>query len=133
MSVIIKVPIFDRPSKISESNFSKKKIASVKKPSKLNEGLGWDDINVATSYAEGALEHFIREYDLTQDEAKTLEKMYDKNRAKYLDEIRNLKREYPGDEINSPAALKKIDALKNKFSFPITKKIKANAGKAITI
>ena len=39
MSVIIKVPIFDRPSKISESNFSKKKISSVKKPSKLNEGL----------------------------------------------------------------------------------------------
>ena len=124
MSVIIKIPIFDRPSKISESNFSRKKIASVKKPSKLNEGLGWDDINVATSYAEGALEHFIREYNLTQDEAKTLEKMYDKNRAKYLDEIRNLKREYPGDEINSPAALKKIDALKNKFSNPINKKLK---------
>ena len=124
MSVIIKIPIFDRPSKISESNFSKKKIASVKKPSKLNEGLGWDDINVAASYAEGALEHFIREYDLTQDDAKTLEKMYDKNRAKYLDEIRNLKREYPGDEINSPAALKKIDALKNKFSNPINKKLK---------
>ena len=124
MSVIIKVPIFDRPSKISESNFSKKKIASVKKPSKLNEGLGWDDINVAASYAEGALEHFIREYNLTQDEAKTLEKMYDKNRAKYLDEIRNLKKEYPGDEINSPAALKKIDALKNKFSNPINKKLK---------
>ena len=124
MSVIIKVPIFDRPSKISESSFSKKKIASVKKPSKLNEGLGWDDINVAASYAEGALEHFIREYDLTQDDAKTLEKMYDKNRAKYLDEIRNLKREYPGDEINSPAALKKIDALKNKFSNPINKKLK---------
>ena len=124
MSVIIKVPIFDRPSKISESNFSKKKIASVKKPSKLNEGLGWDDINVAASYAEGALEHFIREYNLTQDEAKTLEKMYDKNRAKYLDEIRNLKKEYPGDEINSPATLKKIDALKNKFSNPINKKLK---------
>ena len=124
MSVIIKIPIFDRPSKISESNFSKKKIASVKKPSKLNEGLDWDDINVAASYAEGALEHFIREYNLTQDEAKTLEKMYDKNRAKYLDEIRNLKREYPGDEINSPAALKKIDALKNKFSNPINKKLK---------
>ena len=124
MSVIIKIPIFDRPSKISESNFSKKKIASFKKPSKLNEGLGWNDINVATSYAEGALEHFIREYDLTQDEAKTLEKMYDKNRAKYLDEIRNLKKEYPGDEINSPAALKKLDALKNKFSNPINKKLK---------
>ena len=124
MSVIIKIPIFDRPSKISESNYSKKKIASVKKPSKLNEGLGWDDINVAASYAEGALEHFIREYDLTQDDAKTLEKMYDKNRAKYLDEIRNLKKEYPGDEINSPAALKKIDALKNKFSNPINKKLK---------
>ena len=124
MSVIIKIPIFDRPSKISESNFSKKKITSVKKQVKLNEGLGWDDINVAASYAEGALEHFIREYDLTQDEAKTLEKMYDKNRAKYLDEIRNLKREYPGDEINSPAALKKIDALKNKFSNPINKKLK---------
>ena len=124
MSVIIKIPIFDRPSKISESNYSKKKIASVKKPSKLNEGLGWDDINVATSYAEGALEHFIREYNLTQDDAKTLEKMYDKNRAKYLDEIRNLKKEYPGDEINSPAALKKIDALKNKFSNPINKKLK---------
>ena len=124
MSVIIKIPIFDRPSKISESNFSKKKIASVKKQVKLNEGLGWDDINVAASYAEGALEHFIREYNLTQDEAKTLEKMYDKNRAKYLDEIRNLKREYPGDEINSPAALKKIDALKNKFSNPINKKLK---------
>lgn len=124
MSVIIKVPIFDRPSKISESNFSRKKIASSKKQVKLNEGLGWDDINVASSYAEGALEHFIREYDLTQDEAKTLEKMYDKNRAKYLDEIRNLKKEYPGDEINSPAALKKIDALKNKFSNPINKKLK---------
>ena len=124
MSVIIKIPIFDRPSKISESNFSRKKIASVKKPSKLNEGLDWDDINVAASYAEGALEHFIREYNLTQDEAKTLEKMYDKNRAKYLDEIRNLKREYPGDEINSPEALKKIDALKNKFSNPINKKLK---------
>ena len=124
MSVIIKIPIFDRPSKISESNFSKKKIASFKKQVKLNEGLGWDDINVATSYAEGALEHFIREYNLTQDEAKTLEKMYDKNRAKYLDEIRNLKKEYPGDEINSPAALKKIDALKNKFSNPINKKLK---------
>ena len=124
MSVIIKIPIFDRPSKISESSFSRKKIASVKKPSKLNEGLGWDDINVATSYAEGALEHFIREYNLTQDEAKTLEKMYDKNRAKYLDEIRNLKREYPGDEINSPAALKKLDALQNKFSNPINKKLK---------
>ena len=124
MSVIIKIPIFDRPSKISESNFSRKKIASVKKPSKLNEGLDWNDINVATSYAEGALEHFIREYNLTQDEAKTLEKMYDKNRAKYLDEIRNLKREYPGDEINSPAALKKLDALKNKFSNPINKKLK---------
>ena len=124
MSVIIKIPIFDRPSKISESNFSKKKIASFKKQVKLNEELGWDDINVATSYAEGALEHFIREYNLTQDEAKTLEKMYDKNRAKYLDEIRNLKKEYPGDEINSPAALKKIDALKNKFSNPINKKLK---------
>ena len=124
MSVIIKIPIFDRPSKISESNFSKKKIASVKKQVKLNEGLGWDDINVAASYAEGALEHFMREYNLTQDEAKTLEKMYDKNRAKYLDEIRNLKKEYPGDEINSPAALKKIDALKNKFSNPINKKLK---------
>ena len=124
MSVIIKVPIFDRPSKISESNFSKKKISSVKKQVKLNEGLGWDDINVAASYAEGALEHFIREYNLTQDDAKTLEKMYDKNRAKYLDEIRNLKREYPGDEINSPEALKKIDALKNKFSNPINKKLK---------
>ena len=124
MSVIIKIPIFDRPSKISESNFSRKKIASVKKPSKLNEGLDWNDINVATSYAEGALEHFIREYSLTQDEAKTLEKMYDKNRAKYLDEIRNLKREYPGDEINSPAALKKLDALQNKFSNPINKKLK---------
>ena len=124
MSVIIKIPIFDRPSKISESNFSKKKIASFKKQVKLNEGLGWDDINVAASYAEGALEHFIREYNLTQDDAKTLEKMYDKNRAKYLDEIRNLKREYPGDEINSPAALKKIDALKNKFSNPINKKLK---------
>ena len=117
MSVIIKVPI-------SESNFSKKKIASVKNQVKLNEGLGWDDINVASSYAEGALEHFMREYNLTQDEAKTLEKMYDKNRAKYLDEIRNLKREYQGDEINSPAALKKIDALKNKLSNPINKKLK---------
>ena len=124
MSVIIKIPVFERPSKISESNFSKKKISRVKKPTKLNEGLGWDDINVATSYAEGALENFIREYDLTQDDAKTLEKMYDKNRAKYLDEIRNLKKEYPGDEINSPAALKKIDALKNKFSNPINKKLK---------
>ena len=124
MSVIIKIPIFDRPSKISESNFSKKKISSFKKQVKLDEGLGWDDINVAASYAEGALEHFIREYDLTQDDAKTLEKMYDKNRAKYLDEIRNLKREYPGDEINSPEALKKIDALKNKFSSPINKKLK---------
>ena len=124
MSVIIKIPIFDRPSKISESNFSKKKISSVKKPNKLNEGLGWDDINVAASYAEGALEHFIREYNLTQDEAKTLEKMYDKNRAKYLDEIRNLKKEYPGDEINNPEAVKKIDALKNKFSTPINKKLK---------
>ena len=124
MSVIIKIPIFDRPSKISESNFSKKKIASFKKQVKLDEGLGWDDINVATSYTEGALEHFIREYDLTQDEAKTLEKMYDKNRAKYLDEIRNLKREYPGDEINSPEAIKKLDALKNKFSSPINKKLK---------
>ena len=124
MSVIIKIPVFERPSKISESSFSKKKIASFKKQVKLNEGLGWDDINVATSYAEGALEHFIREYNLTQDDAKTLEKMYDKNRAKYLDEIRNLKREYPGDEINSPAALKKIDALKNKFSNPINKKLK---------
>ena len=49
--------------------------------------------------AKISLEHFMREYNLTQDEAKTLEKMYDKNRAKYLDEIRNLKREYPGDEI----------------------------------
>ena len=124
MSVIIKIPVFDRPSKISESSFSKKKTPSVKKPSKLNEGLGWDDINVAVSYAEGALEHFIREYNLTQDEAKTLEKMYDKNRAKYLDEIRNLKKEYPGDEINSPEAVKKIDALKNKFSSPINKKLK---------
>ena len=124
MSVIIKIPIFDRPSKISESSFSRKKITSSKNQVKLNEGLGWDDINVATSYAEGALEHFIREYSLTQDEAKTLEKMYDKNRAKYLDEIRNLKKEYPGDEINSPAALKKIDALKNKFSSPINKKLK---------
>ena len=124
MSVIIKIPVFDRPSKISESNFSRKKIASSKNQVKLNEGLGWDDINVATSYAEGALEHFIREYDLTQDDAKTLEKMYDKNRAKYLDEIRNLKKEYPGDEINSPEALKKIDALKNKFSNPINKKLK---------
>ena len=124
MSVIIKIPIFDRPSKISESNFSRKKIASVKKPSKLNEGLGWDDINVAASYAEGALEHFIREYNLTQDEAKTQKKMYDKNRAKYLDEIRNLKKEYPGDEINSPEAIKKLDALKNKFSSPINKKLK---------
>ena len=124
MSVIIKIPIFDRPSKISESNFSRKKITSSKNQVKLNEGLGWDDINVATSYAEGALEHFIREYNLTQDEAKTLEKMYNKNRAKYLDEIRNLKKEYPGDEINSPAALKKIDALKNKFSSPINKKLK---------
>ena len=124
MSVIIKIPIFDRPSKISESNFSKKKISSVKKQVKLDEGLGWDDINVAASYAEGALEHFIREYDLTQDDAKTLEKMYDKNRAKYLDEIRNLKREYPGDEINSPEAIKKLDALKNKFSNPINKKLK---------
>ena len=104
--------------------FQKRKLLVLKKPSKLNEGLGWDDINVAASYAEGALEHFIREYNLTQDEAKTLEKMYDKNRAKYLDEIRNLKREYPGDEINSPAALKKIDALKNKFSTPINKKLK---------
>ena len=124
MSVIIKIPVFDRPSKISESNFSKKKIASFKKQVKLNEELGWDDINVASSYAEGALEHFMREYNLTQDEAKTLEKMYDKNRAKYLDEIRNLKREYQGDEINSPAALKKIDALKNKLSAPINKKLK---------
>ena len=124
MSVIIKIPIFDRPSKISESSFSRKKITSSKNQVKLNEGLGWDDINVATSYAEGVLEHFIREYSLTQDEAKTLEKMYDKNRAKYLDEIRNLKKEYPGDEINSPAALKKIDALKNKFSSPINKKLK---------
>ena len=124
MSVIIKIPVFERPSKISESSFSKKKIASFKKQVKLNEGLGWDDINVATSYAEGTLEHFIREYNLTQDEAKTLEKMYDKNRAKYLDEIRNLKREYPGDEINSPEAVKKIDALKNKFSNPINKKLK---------
>lgn len=124
MSVIIKIPVFDRPSKISESNFSKKKIASFKKQVKLDEGLGWDDISVASSYSEGALEHFMREYDLTQDEAKTLEKMYDKNRAKYLDEIRNLKREYQGDEINSPAALKKIDALKNKFSNPINKKLK---------
>ena len=124
MSVIIKIPIFERPSKISESNFSKKKIASFKKQVKLNEELGWDDINVASSYAEGALEHFMREYNLTQDEAKTLEKMYDKNRAKYLDEIRNLKREYQGDEINSPAALKKIDALQNKFSTPINKKLK---------
>lgn len=124
MSVIIKIPIFDRPSKISESNFSRKKIASSKNQVKLNEGLGWDDINVASSYAEGALEHFVREYNLTQDEAKTLEKMYDKNRAKYLAEIRNLKKEYPGDEINSPAAIKKLDALKNKFSSPINKKLK---------
>ena len=124
MSVIIKIPIFDRPSKISESNFSKKKISSVKKPSKLNERLDWNDINVATSYAEGALEHFIREYNLTQDDAKTLEKMYDKNRAKYLDEIRNLKKEYPGDEINSPEAVKKIRSLQNKFSSPINKKLK---------
>ena len=124
MSVIIKIPIFDRPSKISESSFSRKKITSSKNQVKLNEELGWDDINVASSYAEGALEHFIREYNLTQDEAKTLEKMYDKNRAKYLDEIRNLKKEYPGDEINSPEALKKIDALKNKFSNPINKKLK---------
>ena len=124
MSVIIKIPIFDRPSKISESSFSKKKISSVKKQVKLNEGLDWNDINVATSYAEGTLEHFIREYDLTQDDAKTLEKMYDKNRAKYLDEIRNLKREYPGDEINSPEAVKKIRSLQNKFSSPINKKLK---------
>lgn len=124
MSVIIKVPIFDRPSKISESSFSKKKIANFKKPSKLNEGLGWDDINVASSYAEGALEHFMREYNLTQDDAKTLEKMYDKNRAKYLAEIRNLKKEYPGDEINSPAAVKKVQTLQNKFSNPINKKLK---------
>ena len=124
MSVIIKVPIFDRPSKISESNFSKKKIASFKKSSKLNEGLGWDDINVAASYDEGALEHFIREYNLTQDDAKTLEKMYDKNRKKYLDEIRNLKREYPGDAINSPEAVKKIRSLQNKFSAPINKQWK---------
>ena len=124
MSVIIKIPIFDRPSKISESSFSKKKISSVKKQVKLNEGLDWNDINVATSYAEGTLEHFIREYDLTQDDAKTLEKMYDKNRAKYLDEIRNLKKEYPGDEINSPEAVKKIRSLQNKFSSPINKKLK---------
>lgn len=124
MSVIIKIPVFDRPSKISESNFSRKKIASSKNQVKLNEGLGWDDVNVAASYAEGALEHFIREYDLTQDDAKTLEKMYDKNRAKYLDEIRNLKREYPGDEINSPEAVKKIRSLQNKFSSPINKKLK---------
>ena len=124
MSVIIKIPVFERPSKISESSFSKKKIASFKKPSKLNEGLDWNDINVATSYAEGALEHFIREYDLTQDDAKTLEKMYDKNRAKYLDEIRNLKKEYPGDEINSSEAVKKIRSLQNKFSSPINKKLK---------
>ena len=124
MSVIIKIPIFDRPSKISESSFSKKKISSVKKQVKLNEGLDWNDINVATSYAEGTLEHFIREYNLTQDDAKTLEKMYDKNRAKYLDEIRNLKREYPGDEINSPEAVKKIRSLQNKFSSPINKKLK---------
>ena len=66
----------------------------------------------------------MREYDLTQDEAKTLEKMYDKNRAKYLDEIRNLKKEYPGDEINSPEAVKKIRSLQNKFSSPINKKLK---------
>ena len=124
MSVIIKIPVFEKTSKISESSFSKKKIASFKKPSKLNEGLDWNDINVATSYAEGALEHFIREYDLTQDDAKTLEKMYDKNRAKYLDEIRNLKKEYPGDEINNPAAVKKIRSLQNKFSSPINKKLK---------
>lgn len=124
MSVIIKIPIFDRPSKISESNFSRKKIASSKNQVKLNEGLGWDDINVAASYAEGALEHFMREYNLTQDEAKALEKMYDKNRAKYLDEIRNLKREYQGDEINSPEAVKKIRALQNKFSNPINKKLR---------
>ena len=124
MSVIIKIPIFERPSKISESNFSKKKIASFKKQVKLNEGLDWNDINVAAYYIEGTLEHFIREYDLTQDEAKTLEKMYDKNRKKYLDEIRNLKREYPGDEINSPEAVKKIRSLRNKFSAPINKKLK---------
>ena len=124
MSVIIKIPIFDRPSKISESSFSKKKIASFKKQVKLNEGLDWNDINVATSYAEGALEHFIREYDLTQDEAKTLEKMYDKNRAKYLDEIRNLRKEYQGDEINSPEAVKKVQSLRNKFNAPINKKLK---------
>ena len=124
MSVIIKIPIFDRPSKISESSFSRKKITSSKNQVKLNEGLGWDDINVASSYAEGALEHFIREYNLSQDEAKALEKMYDKNRKKYLDEIRNLKKEYPGDEINSSEALKKIDGLKNKFSNPINKKLK---------
>ena len=50
--------------------------------------------------------------------------MYDKNRAKYLDEIRNLKKEYPGDEINSPEAVKKIRSLQNKFSSPINKKLK---------
>ena len=124
MSVIIKIPIFDRPSKISESSFSRKKITSFKNQVKLNEGLDWDDINVASSYAEGTLEHFMREYNLSQDEAKALEKMYDKNRAKYLDEIRNLKREYPGDEINSPEAVKKIRTLQNKFSAPINKKLK---------
>ena len=109
---------------ISESNFSRKKITSSKSQVKLNEGLGWDDINVASSYAEGALEHFMREYNLSQDEAKTLEKMYDKNRAKYLDEIRNLRKEYQGDEINSPEAVKKVQTLQNKFSNPINKKLK---------
>ena len=124
MSVIIKIPIFDRPSKISESNFLRKKITSSKKQVKLNEGLDWNDINVAAYYIEGALEHFIREYNLTQDEAKTLEKMYDRNRKKYFDEIENLRKEYPGNEMNSPAAIKKIDALQNKFSNPINKKLK---------
>ena len=124
MSVIIKIPIFDRPSKISESNFSKKKITSSKNQVKLNEGLGWDDIDVAIYYIEGALEHFMREYNLTQDEAKTLERMYDKNRAKYLAEIRNLRKEYQGDEINSSEAVKKIQSLRNKFNAPINKKLK---------
>ena len=50
--------------------------------------------------------------------------MYDRNRKKYLDEIRNLKREYQGDEINSPEAVKKIRTLQNKFSAPINKKLK---------
>ena len=40
MSVIIKIPVFDRPSKISESNFSKKKISSVlKNQANLMKGL----------------------------------------------------------------------------------------------